>query len=396
MRVVPLRVSQRILAASLSMVVAAAAPAVAQSDGSKWEIEIHGSGIVPTRQGAGVTTLPPIGATIETAGIYGPPAPPVLVVAATRRISSWYFGDGAVLFDQAATAVAANPVAMTAPFPGRIVALDPVLRSTLGDLNRSGGVGLRISRTITPRFSAELSIDYSLARLKITDANRAAIEATRASFIPALQGVIASNTNRTVRSLTSVANLDDGSAHYLYTSGVLIVNLKTTGRVTPYAAIGGGLISVHGDLPDVALTGNYQFANNVTGASFNETDAVTVNDVRDTRMFAGVLGGGVKLRVSSRWGIRVDTRVFLSGNPAATTLDATPNVTVGQLPAGRVTLNSNPTIQFGNSNGPITGLGVTAPAPSTLTGPALTQFRTFSGSGVSTHSDLAVGMYWRF
>ena len=179
-----------ILAVCSIMTIGVPAPATAQSIGSKWQIEIHGAAMLPRNQTGGTTKLPPPGETIPTAGIYGPPAPPVLVLASSRRVSSWYFGDGAVLFDQASTAVAANPVAMTAPFPGRIVALDPVLETSLGAVDRGAGIGVRLTRAMTPRFDVELSVDYSVTRMHVTDANRDAIEATRASFIPAFQGVI--------------------------------------------------------------------------------------------------------------------------------------------------------------------------------------------------------------
>ena len=94
--------------------------------------------------------------------------------------------------------------------------------------------------------------------------------------------------------------------------------------------------------------------------------------------------------------MRFDVRVSLSSNPSRTDLDAEPDVALGQLPAGRVTLNADPTIQFGNSPNPVTGLGVTAVAPSTLTGPAIMGFRTWSGSGVSSLTNVAFGIFWRF
>lgn len=388
--------SSWILTAWVIAGAASAIPTAAQAQGHKWEIEFHSGGMVPSNPTAGTTAPPGLGASFTTAGIYGPPAPPVLVVATSRRVSSWYFGDGAVLFGQAATALAANPVAMTAPFPGRIVALDPVLRRSLGEFHRGGTTGVRVTRVMTPRLSAELSVDYSLARVQIARANRDSIEATRASFIPAFNGLITSNSGRVARSITSDAALDDGNAHQLFTSGALIVNLRTTGRVTPYATVGASLISIHGERPSVVLTGNYQFSNIATGASYNETDHVVVRDTREARSFAGVLGGGLKYHVSSRWGMRFDVRVSLSGNPASTDLDAEPDVALGQLPPGRVTLNADPTIQFGNSPNAVTGLGVTAVAPSTLSGPPITGFRTWSGSGVSSHMNVAVGIFWRF
>jgi hypothetical protein len=284
---------------------------------------------------------------------------------------------------------------MTAPFPGRIATLDPVLGRSLGARQRGGSIGARVSRVLTPRFSAELSVDYSLAPLQITQANSDAIEATRASFIAAFNGLITSNPNRVLKSLTSTAALESGNARQLFTSGALVINLRTTGNVIPYATVGASLISTTGNMPSVTLKGNYQFLN-PSGSPINETDNVTVRDTSD-RTVAGILGGGVKYQVSPRWGIRLDARVSLSRNTASTVLDATPNVALGQLPAGRLVLNSDPTLQFSNnSSDPVTALSVTAVAASTLTGPALTGLRTFSGSGVSNHTNITAGIFWRF
>ena len=378
------------------LTAAGVTPTAAQGAASKWEIEIHAGGVMPGGSSGGTATLPAPGERIPTAGIYGPPAPPVLVVASSRQVSSWYFGDGAVLFDQAATAVAANPVAMTAPFPGRIVALDPVLGGSLGSFGSGAGIGVRLGRTVTRRLAVELSFDYSTRSARVDDATRAAIEATRASFIPAFQGVIASNPSRAITSLTSVSAIDEGHARQLFTSGSLTVNLKTTGEVIPYALAGAALVSIHGERPTAALTGNYRFSNTTTGATFNETDSVVAHDVRETRTPAAVVGAGVKFHVKGRWGIRVEARAFIASDGGSTTLDAAPNVALGQLPAGRVTLNADPTIQFGNSSNPVTGLGVTALAPSTLSGPALSGVRTWSAKGVLTNTIVSSGIYLRF
>jgi len=124
---------------------------------------------------------------------------------------------------------------------------------------------------------------------------------------------------------------------------------------------------------------------------------VTVRDARDVATVAGILGGGVNYLVSPRWGIRIDTRVSLSKNAARTALDATPNVALGQVPAGRLVLNADPTITFSNNwSDPVTALGVTAVAASTLSGPAMSGVRTFSGSGVSSHTSITAGVFWRF
>jgi hypothetical protein len=374
---------------------AVVSPAAAQTaDSGKWEIELHGGGMSPTNPTGGAVSLPGPGTVFATSGIFSPS--PALVVSSSRRESSWYFGDGAILFNQVAAALAASGVAATTPFPGRIATLDPVLGRSLGERRRGGSIGARVSRVLTPRLSAEVSVDYSLARLHITQANSDAIEATRAGFIAAFSGLITSNPSRVLNSLTSVAALDSGGAHQLFTSGALIINLRTTGDVIPYATVGASLISTTGKMPSATLRGNYQFLN-PSGSPINETDNVAVRDVRDARTVAGLLGGGVTYHVSPRWGIRFDARASLGRNSAGTVVDATPNVALGLLPAGRGLLNADPTIQFSNnSSDPVTSLGVTAVAASTLTGPPLTGLRTFSGSGVSSETNIAAGIFWRF
>lgn len=133
------------------------------------------------------------------------------------------------------------------------------------------------------------------------------------------------------------------------------------------------------------------------GSPINETDNVTVRDARNDRTVAGILGGGVKYRVSPRWGVRLDARVSLSKNTASTVLDATPKVVLGLLPVGRGTLRADPTIVFSNnSSDPVTADGVTAVAASTLTGPTITGFRTFSGSGMLSQTNIIAGVFWRF
>ena len=157
-----------------------------------------------------------------------------------------------------------------------------------------------------------------------------------------------------------------------------------------------GLISFIGKTPSATLRGNYQFLL-PNGAPIDETDNVTVREDGGTHTFAGILGGGVKYHVSPRWGIRLGVRVAFSKNAATTVVDARPNVALEQRPVGRGVLGAEPSIQFSNnSSDPVTALRVTAIAASTLTGPAITGLRTFSGSGVSTHANITAGMFWRF
>jgi hypothetical protein len=384
----------RMVAVCLAALAAVVSPAAAQTAGAgKWEIEFHSGGMSPTNPTTGSVGLPAPGQVFATAAIF-PTAPGVLVVSSSRRESSWYFGDGALLFNQTASTLATS--ATTVPFSGRIVTLDPVIGRSLGEVRRGGVVGLRVSRVLTPRLGAELSVDYSLARVQMTQANVDSIEATRASFIAGFSGLIGFTPTRVLQSLTSTAALNSGGGHQLFASGALIINLRTTGHVIPYATVGASLISTIGKIPSATLEGNYQFLN-PAGSPIDETDRVTVRDARDGRTVAGILGGGVKYHVSPRWGIRLDARVSLSKNAASTTLDATPNVALGRLPAGRAVLFADPTIVFSNnSSDPVTAGGVTAVEASTLTGPAMSGVRTFSGTGVSSDTNVTAGLFWRF
>ncbi|HEY7444574.1 MAG TPA: hypothetical protein VH701_19240 [Vicinamibacterales bacterium] len=365
-------------------------PAEAQTAGvGKWEVEFHVGGIRQTNPTGGTATLPGPGQVFMTgSGVSNPPP-------SSRRASSWYFGDGALLFNQAASSLAmqaTSPLGLSS----RIATLDPVLGSALGRWQSGGTIGVSVSRALTPRLSAELSLDYSLQRLQITQPNSDAIEATRASFIPAWAGVITANSNRVLNSLTSTATFDNGNRHQFLVTSSLVVNLRTTGRVVPYATVGAGVLAITGKAPSATLNGNYRFLL-PSAAPIDETDSVTVTDASRNQTLAGTLGGGVKYQVSPRWGLRIDVRLVLSKNTARTIVDATPSVALGQRPAGRGVLGAEPSIQFSNNaSEPVTALGVTAVASSTLTGPAITELRTFSGSGVSTHPNLTVGIIWRF
>jgi hypothetical protein len=83
------RYSSSIVAACLVISIEVLVPAAARAQKHSWEIELHGGGMLPTNPTSGVAALPAPGSPFTTAGIYGPPAPPVLVMATSRRVSSW-------------------------------------------------------------------------------------------------------------------------------------------------------------------------------------------------------------------------------------------------------------------------------------------------------------------
>ena len=141
----------------------------------KWEVEFHGGGLFSTNPTGGTISLPAPGQPFMTVA-----ATPTTSPLPSRYEPSWYFGDGTLLFNQAATALG--------QLPDQIVPLDSVLAGPLGEHRGGGSAGVRVSRVLTPRVTAELSVDYGFATLRITPANGEAIETTRASFIQAWRG----------------------------------------------------------------------------------------------------------------------------------------------------------------------------------------------------------------
>ena len=185
----------------------------------KWEVEFHGGGLFSTNPSGGTISLPAPGQPFMTIA-----ATPTTSPLPSRYEPSWSFGDGALLFNQAATALG--------QLPDQIVPLDRVLAGPLGEHRGGGSIGVRVGRVLTPRVTAELGVDLGFAPLRITAANGDAIETARAGFIQAWRGVILFNRNRVLNSLTSTATLADGSARQLFTSGAVNINLTTSGALS--------------------------------------------------------------------------------------------------------------------------------------------------------------------
>src|ERR1700693_4385229 len=108
----------------------------------RWEIELHGGGMRATVPVGGTGALPSPGPTITT---------PFTIpggISAGRLVSSWYFGDGASLLNQAASF----------RLGGHITPLDPVLESPFVRRESGGDLGLRVGRVLTGRLAAEFSL----------------------------------------------------------------------------------------------------------------------------------------------------------------------------------------------------------------------------------------------
>ncbi len=336
--------------------------AAAQERAGKWEVEFHGGGMLASNPTGGTASLPDPGTAFTT--LSGRPS---------RRESSWYFGDGALLLNQVNTAL----------HVAQITPLDPVLTSSAA---RQGGgtFGLRVSREINPRFTAELSVDFGRGRLEISDGALSAIEASRASFIPAFTGLFATGPSQTP-TVTSISTIRNGTGYQVFTVGAVDINVTKPGKIAPFATVGGGLISNIGDTPSVTLAGKYQLL--LGGiAPLSETDTVNVRYSAPGHRFVGVIGGGVKYAVSRRSGVRLDVRVNLSPNTIDTIVDANP-VVLTQTPGVVLIAPTTPSIQFST---------IPSVAQSSLTGPPIAGFRTFAASGVQRQVSVTGGWFWRF
>src|SRR5262249_54402169 len=117
---------------------------------------------------------------------------------------------------------------------------------------------------------------------------------------------------------------------------------------------------------------------------FHETDTVVVRSSSDTAP-TGVFGGGLKVAVNNRLGVRIDVRDHVSGDKTATLLDATP-ASVALTPPGVLLLTVDPRLQ----------LSTVAGVPTNLSGTPLAAFQTFRGSGIEHHINLAVGFFLLF
>jgi hypothetical protein len=362
-----------------ALLVASVAAAQSTTPGGRWEVEFHGGGGFERAASDGSGALPPAGSTFLT-----------YQGTATRRASTWYFGDGALLLNQI------NATFSPALVTGRVTPLDPVLQSAAAAHASGASVGVRVGRAITRRLSVEFTLDAAQGRATFSDEAVAGIEATRASFISALNertGLLASGLGIVFINprITSEATIDDERGRQVFTTGALTINLKERGRVIPYATIGAGVITNVGDLPRATLVGNYRFDSLGAATGYwpvNETDTAVLS-VATARQhpFVTVFGGGARILGSNRWGLRADIRAYVSRNTLDVLVDATPQVAASS-PLGAIASIFVPSIQFSNA----ASFGF----DSTLSGSRIDGFKTFSSSGMALHVSVSAGYFVRF
>lgn len=336
----------------------------APASGAKWEIEAHGGGAIVNTPSSGSSTATPAGTPFTTIG--GRPS---------RGVSSWYFGDGAALLNQVNTIL---------PARSTITPLDGVLGAPIVQRSGGGTFGVRATRHLTPRFSAEISVDYRLGRMELKDEVRTAVEASRSSFTSAFNGVLAtgpfSNTN-----VTSTAEFSGRGGGQIVTTGALHINVKSFGRMGTYVTVGAGATRNLEGTPRAVLNGNYRFAI-LNVAPIDERDAVTLRADTARTLFTGVVGGGLRYALSPRWGLRVDVRDHMTEHRVATIVNAEPSVVQGSGPLFVISSFSSPSLQFSN----------VPTIRTSLSGGPVRDFKTFEGRGIEHSVGITTGVFWRF
>jgi hypothetical protein len=344
----------------------------------KWEIEGHIGGSFFSNPTSGAAQLPPVGASYQ---VPAPPLPPEFPGARewppSREVSSWYFGDGSVLFNDARRALG-----FLSPVP--ITPLDPVLTSA--GSTRDGGLllGFRVARALNDRLSAEFSFDASLTRVRMTDDARTAIETTSTSFEQAfdsLSGIGFENVDSNV-------TIDREGGGQLNATGALTVNLLTGHRWTPYATIGGGVVSSVGDMPRATLVGKYHVVDVLEGTGTNlvdDTDTVSVRYEMNPATIL-LLGGGFKFDLSPRAGIRGDVRFGIGSNGNRVVVD-TEASHAGVSYYSLALLGPNSSAVFSSPGNP---------RQRSLSGPALSGFETFTGTRYQVDTAITFGYFTRF
>jgi hypothetical protein len=360
----------RLVGFFLVLVVATATHAFA---GQGWEIEAHGGVLMSSNPTNGTAALPPAGPDI--------PINAALPNSITRRVPSWYFGDGAAILNQI--------VGVRSPV--KIAPLDPMLESRIVERQSASSFGVRVDVSMTSRFGVEFALDEAQGELTLRSSAKDVVNTSQASF-PAMWNLLLSQPSGGSQVVTSDTTLDNKRGRQLVTSGALLINLVSSATFTPYVAVGAGYIAARDGAPSMTMAGNYDFTfapvlvAPIPPLHINETDTVKIQAVAQNSM-TWVFGGGVKYALGDHWGVRADLRDHVNRDVVRTTVTTNP---------ASVASGSSGTLTFALSqNAPLLIFSSSPLALSTLS-TALPEFRTFSGSGFVNQVNTSAGVFWRF
>lgn len=340
------------------------------SEPRKWTVELYGGGSMG------------LGTISGTSGTTFPAGTPFTLASGqpSRAVSSWFFGDGALLMNQV---LAQFATATGTTFP-RISSLDSALNSAGGKIGTGGLFGLRVGRALSEKLSVEFNAEKSLAKMELGDEMRDGLQAASDSFIEVFEAVLgaAPVTNLAVSSSVTTRKVSSSQARL---AASLKWRLYRSGRLEGYVSGGAGMIRNGGVPPQAVLNGRYAFR--YFGAfPMDETDRVVVTLNQQKTSAMGVIGGGVTFDFTSRSGLRADLRLLLNSSKDRTTMTAAPGVLAGNPPQVLTTgPGISPGLQFSTQSG----------VRSSLSGPNQ-NLTIFTGSGMSKQFAFSLGVFKRF
>lgn len=347
---------------------AAAVPCEAQGAGQPaWTIEFHGGATLGGQSSGGTAATFPVGASFATQTDTGRPS---------RMNPSWYFGDGAALFNQVQAQFASQ---LGHNYP-RIASLDGMLTS--GALERQAGpaFGVRITRRLTDRLGVEAAFARSSANWAFTGAASSSLEAARDSFEQGFRGLLDLQQDLQV---TSALDTPAGSLQENVITAALAITLSDAPRFRTHAIVGAGRLATSGGMPEARLRGAYQFRFLGT-YPIAEIDRVTIRFTDDGGATVGLVGGGATFGLGPRHGLRLDVRAHLRQGRTVTVVEARPTV-AQEPPSIALPSNTTPSIQFSTFPG----------APSSLGG-GTSGLTTFTSSGFEARIQATIGFVIRF
>jgi hypothetical protein len=342
------------------------------SPAGPWEVEL----IVGTVGGSGA---------VDGAGVLPPTRPPFVeafpflgLTQTTHTFPSWYYGGGAEYLNRLRPY---RRIGMTG--------VDPVLTAASLSHRRAATLGVRISRRLTERIRGELSVERRPLSLELSREAREAIETSRAEFAEFFSGWPSGSFG----SVTSAATSDASRGSEIATVASVAVNLHTVSRIMPFVRGGAGIVSRSGELPRVRLRGEYIAAPFPVGG-VAQSDTLTIAYDAPTHAWVGVIGGGVRYAISRRLWARIEATSYVGSERLRIRIDATP--TTGAVIPG-TSVSSGTSIGFVGGGSLIDLDFSTDPMrPSSLSGPPIRGFQTFSGSAVRSRTSFTSGLSWRF
>lgn len=351
----------------LAVLLVVPTTSVAQPQPRRWHVEAFGGLSLFELPTSGEAALPPAGPTLPTSGPTNP----------SRRIPTWFLGDGASLL---------NGTNAEFGVASRLVPLD----AALGRIGLTGSgapvFGVRALRTLTSRWSLEVGAEIHNGSVDIDRQLLDAIEQARASFGPAFTGLFTSGPFAGVQ-VEATSDITGASSRELALTAALRFAVGT-GHFAPYVTVGGGFIQRIGDLPRATLAGSYQFtfATSQGQADFAESDTLTIRYEQGANL-VGIAGAGFSQRLTDRLSLMIDGRAYLGRQTIALRLDSAPMVTT-QTPGRFIESFTTPAVQF--SNNPSSG------RDSTLSGTPLNGFKAFTTSGLQVRYQATAGVALRF